>query len=380
MGLDKLFVLIFRDMEILKYTRPMQDFCLISWRGNASILKYSPIGSMKKGSKKTRWRVCFIVTMALFWDVVMVGMITTSPCFAHGLTITPDMQYEYALDCHKGRSYEAAMVEWKRFIHFFPLDLRVPKAKFYLGMSLFHLKKWDQAQAIFQSLRFPYVGSPQNIEAFFMLSKTLLAQGRSGGAQRVLQDLLDVTTASGVKDRALSSLTWIYLDRAADMEPGALEQANAALSRISTAGETMFHVKEVRQVVHTIMKQERKSPFVAGGMALVPGGGFAYCDRYRDALAAFIINTGLIFAAHDSFEGGNNVLGGLICVVESGFYGGNIYGSISSAFKYNRSKIRQKLNGIRHLEAQDMPYAGLEHPLKAYHPDTVMLFSVQIPF
>jgi hypothetical protein len=312
------------------------------------------------------------------WGVI-AGIMIISPCFADALTITADMQYEYALASQKDASHETAMVEWKRFIHFFPLDPRIPTAQFYLGMSLFHLRKWDQARAIFQSQRFPYVGSSRNVESSFMLSKTLLAQGRPGGAQRVLQDLLSVSDAPEVKDRALWTLAWIYLDRAGNMEPGALERADAFLSRISMAGETVFHAREVRQAVETIMNQEQKSPWVAGVTALVPGGGFAYCERYRDGLAAFVINAGLILAAHESFEGGNNVLGGLICVVESGFYGGNIYGSIASAHKYNRSKTRQTLNSIRHLNSRNIPWVSLEDPSQP-HFSSGMLFSMQIPF
>ena len=312
------------------------------------------------------------------WGLI-TGMMIISPYFTHGLTITADMQYAYALASQKEVFHETAMVEWKRFIHFFPLDPRIPTARFYLGMSLFHLKKWDQARAIFQSQRFPYVGSFRNVESFFMLSKTLLAQGRPGGAQRVLQDFFSVSDSPEVKDRALWTLAWMHLDRAKNMEPGSLERADAFLSRISMSGERVFHAREVRQAVETILNQDQKSPFVAGVTALVPGAGFAYCERYRDALAAFIINAGLIFAAHESFEGGNNVLGGLICVVESGFYGGSIYGSISSAHKYNRFKTRQKLDHIRHLEDRDRPYAVLEEPSQA-SPNSRMLFSVQIPF
>lgn len=292
-----------------------------------------------------------LIFLIFIWGVI-ASMMIISPCFADGLTITADMQYEYALASQKEASHETAMVEWKRFIYFFPLDPRVSTAQFYLGVSLFHLKKWDQARAIFQSQRFPYVGSSRNIEAFFMLSQTLLAQGRPGGAERVLRDLFSENDSPEIKDRALSAMAWIYLDRAANMEPGALERAEAFLSEMSTSGEGVFHALEIKKAVETILKKEDKSPWMAGASALVPGAGFAYCGRYRDALAAFVINAGLIFAAHESFDHGNNVLGGLLCVLESGFYGGNIYGSISSAHKYNRSQIQRDLNTIRHLDSR----------------------------
>ncbi|WP_139795687.1 tetratricopeptide repeat protein [Desulfocicer vacuolatum] len=306
-------------------------------------------------------------------------MIIISSCFAHGLTITADMQYDYALASQKEGAHETAMVEWKRFIHFFPLDSRIPTARFNLGISLFHLKKWDQARTIFQAQRFPYVGTYQNIESFFMLSKTLLAQGRIQGARRVLVDLLSASEVTEVKDRVLCALAWISLHRAGDMEPGALEQADAFLSQISGTGEAVFHTGEIRQAVKAIVNQEEKSPFVAGITALVPGGGFLYCQRYQDALAAFIINAGLIFAAHQSFDRGDNILGGLLSVVESGFYGGSIYGSISSAHKYNRFKTRKTLHRIQHLEPLDILYINQDGALKKPE-NRAMLFSIQIPF
>ena len=320
-----------------------------------------------------------VMVRILLWSMI-AGILLPGLCAGERLTITADMQYEYAFACGQEADDETAMVEWKRFIHFFPSDPRVPDARFYLGIALFHLKKWDQAQAIFQAQRFPYVGSSRNIESFFMLSKTLLSQGRPGGAERVLRDLLDESDAVDVRDRALSALAWIYLDRAGNMEPGALERAEAFLSEISTTGETVFHGREIRQAIDTILHQESKSPWVAGtAAALVPGAGFAYCERYRDALAALVINAGLIFAAHDSFEDGNNVLGGLICAVASGFYGGNIYGAISSAHKYNRRKTRQGLNAIRHLDSRHFPTVPLENS-SVMHPTPKMFFSLQIPF
>jgi len=318
---------------------------------------------------------CVLILVA---SVFVSGMMLPNCCSGEGLIITADMQYEYVFASQKEADHETAMVEWKRFIHFFPLDPRIPTAQFYLGMSLFHLKKLDQARAIFQFQRFPYVGSSENIESFFMLSQTLLAQGRPGGAERVLRDLLSENNSPEIKDRALSAMAWIYLDRAANMEPGALERAEALLSDMSMAGEGVFHAQEIKRAVETILKKEDKSPWVAGTAALVPGAGFAYCGRYRDALAAFIINAGLIFAAHESFDDGNNVLGGLLCVLESGFYGGSIYGSISSAHKYNRSQIRRGLNTIRHLDSR-YPLGNVSIDL-GLNKKLGLELSFQIPF
>jgi hypothetical protein len=89
-----------------------------------------------------------------------------------------------------------------------------------------------------------------------------------------------------------------------------------------------------------------KSPRLAGFLSVLPGAGFAYCGRYRDALAAFLLNAGLILAACESFDNDNEALGAVIAFVGAGFYGGNIYGAVSSAHKYNRSSRQRFLEDL----------------------------------
>jgi hypothetical protein len=54
-------------------------------------------------------------------------------------------------------------------------------------------------------------------------------------------------------------------------------------------------------------------------------------------LIAFILNTALIYAAYEAFDDDKIGFGSVITIVEFGFYAGNIYGSVNSAHKYNRS-------------------------------------------
>jgi len=91
----------------------------------------------------------------------------------------------------------------------------------------------------------------------------------------------------------------------------------------------------------------RKSPGVAGALAVLPGGGYLYCNRPRDALISFLLNGGLIYAAYEAFDNDMPALGGVISFVEIGFYSGNIYGSISSAHKYNHDQERRFVDRLK---------------------------------
>jgi hypothetical protein len=81
---------------------------------------------------------------------------------------------------------------------------------------------------------------------------------------------------------------------------------------------------------------KRKNPKIAGALSIIPGAGFLYCERYRDALVSFLLNSALIIASYKSFQNDNPYFGGAIAFFETGFYTGNIYGSISSVHKYNK--------------------------------------------
>jgi hypothetical protein len=113
----------------------------------------------------------------------------------------------------------------------------------------------------------------------------------------------------------------------------------------------------------------RKNPQVAGFLSILPGGGYFYCERYQDALVAFLLNGALIVASWEAFDQGNPALGGIIAAVEFGFYAGNIYGGIASAHKYNNRKTHDFIESLKEMAQIDV--SGTKGGLQ---------LSVRIPF
>ncbi len=270
-----------------------------------------------------------------------------------GLYIDPDMQYDYAQKCFEEKDFSTAMVEFKRFAHFFPQEQRARQARFLTGKALYHLKDYDRAKQVFDTFLFPFSEDPLVTEAYFMLGSTYEKMGKSGRAETVLQNLLLLTDDIATKDRIHATLGWINLKRSRDMEPVALERAETHMDKLSQPGALTYGKKRLKKTITTMQQEKKKNPALAGLAALVPGMGFLYCERYRDAAISFLLNAALIMAAHESFDEGHDALGGVITFVEAGFYSGNIYGAISSAHKYNRN---QRQNTLESLE-QD-----LKHP------------------
>jgi TM2 domain-containing membrane protein YozV len=81
---------------------------------------------------------------------------------------------------------------------------------------------------------------------------------------------------------------------------------------------------------------EYKSPLKAALLSsFIPGLGKIYTENYTDGITAFLLNGLLGFLAYDNFNADHPIRGAIFSAAAAIFYGGNIYGSASSAKIYN---------------------------------------------
>ncbi len=72
------------------------------------------------------------------------------------------------------------------------------------------------------------------------------------------------------------------------MTPGIDELGNARrnLTLISPDAQQEFEVSRHIEALDSAVNAPSKSPALAGVLAIIPGGGMLYCQRYKDALAS----------------------------------------------------------------------------------------------
>jgi tetratricopeptide (TPR) repeat protein len=249
------------------------------------------------------------------------------------LTIDADNQYRFAQSRLDANAFDEAIAEFNRFIHFFPDDPRIPRARFQTGVAHYRAGRFLAAAAVFDRQTRNYEGLPLQNEAFFMLSRSHADQGMTEQALLDLHNLLAVTTNADVIDRAHYEKGWLHV------EQGQWQLADRAFDAIASANRDRYRIVELRHSLTAHDEIQTKNPTLAGTFSIVPGGGQLYCNRYRDAMTAFLINAGLILAAWEAFDNDLPALGGVITFVEFGFYAGNIYGAVSSAHKFNRDRM-----------------------------------------
>ncbi|MBF0210126.1 MAG: hypothetical protein HQK68_04485 [Desulfamplus sp.] len=313
------------------------------------------------------------------------------------IIINSEVQYNYAVKLFEQHEFSSAIVEFSRFIYFFPDDNRVDDAKFKKGVSLLQTEQYEYAISIFKELSAPFFSNSNSvdsitIEAIFMLSSSLLKMKKDGAAEMVLQDFLLFNSDQSNEDRAIYALILIYLSRAQKGNisnkdaMAAIEKALEYIDKMTSFSIKLYKADRIKKDIEDTIKvldQHGKNPVVAGVASIVPGGGFAYCNRYQDALIAFLLNSAFILASSESFNDGNSALGSLIGFIGFGFYGGNIYGAISSAHKHNRAIINSGIDYIKKGQNfninQELNF-NIDPTDNRGRVDKIPLLSITIPF
>ncbi len=253
-----------------------------------------------------------------------------------------DGQFSLAERLFTQQKYTLARLEYERFIHFFPDDERISQAYYRIGLAYYFQRQYEAAIQTFRSLvGVGKLSSEFHARAFFMAAESQLRLGRPSAALTTLRNLEIQVDNQVERDEAFYRMGWIYLDL------GDWERAHQVFKKISANSQERLRIPELIRQLETSDQIDRLSPGLAGTLAIIPGGGYLYCRRYQDALISFLVNGALIYAAYESFDNDLNALGGLIAFVEVGFYSGNIYGSISSAHKYNRNRQRAFIDHLK---------------------------------
>lgn len=96
-----------------------------------------------------------------------------------------------------------------------------------------------------------------------------------------------------------------------------------------------------RNIANDALTQKYKSPFAAGLFsAIIPGTGKFYAGNWQDGLLSMSIIGVTAWQAYRGFEkrGVRSVYGWIYGIIGTGFYLGNIFGSVKEINRYNQAK------------------------------------------
>jgi tetratricopeptide (TPR) repeat protein len=280
--------------------------------------------------------------------VSLCAHVETASC-SGTVVLDSEKQFAFARDYFESGEYDKAIIEFERFIHFFPNDPKLDSALNLKGQVHFQLEQYAEAIESFgQHIRrntdeTGIAISPEIADSIWLASKSYEKLGQSDRSLAILHRLLAETDDPAIEDETHYRIGWIHIER------DEWDKARKAFSTMTGEGRDRYNVPNLLSKLEEADEIPEKIPGLAGTLSLIPGAGYLYLGRYRDAATAFLLNAALIGATWEAFDNGNEILGGLLGVVEAGFYSGNIYGSVSSAHKYNRDQVQEFIDGLGSL-------------------------------
>jgi len=257
------------------------------------------------------------------------------------IALDAERQFQFAEHYFQKGEYYRAIGEYERFIYFFPDSDKVELVRYRIGLSYLKGERYQEAIQAFDVLIEEYQSTGYALKSYLRISEAYALLKSYDMALGGLRDLITVAPDQEIRDEAYYQMGWVYL------EMGMWEKARGCFEEISAQNREGYNLEQLSIELKEKTPLKRKSPTVAGLLAIMPGAGHLYCERKRDALVSFLLNGVMIYAAYEAFDNDLDALGAIIALFELGFYSGNIYSAVSSAHKYNRDERNRFLHYLK---------------------------------
>jgi len=255
-------------------------------------------------------------------------------------TIDEALQMELADHFFKQEDYYRAITEYKRFLFFFPQSLKIEDALWKIAQSYFKGEKWDEAISAADQMIQKFPNSAKLPELYLLQGLCFAEKKNYPRARSYFEKAKDSSSDFQRRQEAQWQIAMTYRKeerwKEAVKEFRAIDPGSPLYPRSERWAEGLDRMDLIPQ----------KSPVTAGVLAILPGAGHLYCERYRDATIAFLLNGAFIWGMVEAFGHESYVVGGILTFFELGWYSGNIYSAVSSAHKYNRKKKQEYLNNL----------------------------------
>jgi len=257
------------------------------------------------------------------------------------VSVDAKLQMDLADHFYQEGDYYRAVTEYKRFLFFFPRHARTEEAQWKIARSYFHGKKWDEAISASDNLIKKFPSTAYQAEALLLTGLCFKEKKEYSQARFFFGKAKEQAADAPTADEAQWQIAATYL------KEEKWKEASSEYRKINKSSKLYLKSERFAQGLDRIHEIPQKSPATAGILAaILPGSGHLYCERYRDASIAFLLNGAFIWGIVEAFERENYVIGGILTFFELGWYSGNIYSAVASAHKYNKKKKEEYLDHL----------------------------------
>lgn len=274
--------------------------------------------------------------------LVIVLYLTPISLSASQVVINSEDQFQFAVQYMEKEEYSKAIIEFERFIYLFPDDPLVIKAAYFIGFCHLLSREHEPAREILGKVYSENVDHPLALKSLFLIGESYYRQGILHEGERIFRIIIERYPQSPYRDPAYYRLGWTYL------KEGKWQEASDTFHEVSKKDPLFGPSLNLSQKSLSGETLKLKDPETAGILAgVLPGLGHVYCGQPRNGLTAFLLNGLFIWAAVEAFNEDLEVLGGLLTLLEFGWYTGNIYSAVNCAHKHNRAQKNDFLKKLK---------------------------------
>ncbi len=224
--------------------------------------------------------------------------------------------------------YYRAITEYKRGLYFCEDDSTSQLFRLRIGQSLFLAEQYNLVLEWYSDLD----NTEELPEETLLYGRSLFRLERFHDSAPVLDSAIFDTVSTSMHSQAYfyAGISYIRLEQS--------EDALSCFRNISSESVFASRSTNYASILEEQTDYSRKDPLTAGLLGIVPGVGYAYTEHYGTALASLVLNGLLAWATIDAFHDGDTAAGITYSIFATGFYIGNITGSVQSANRYNEYK------------------------------------------
>jgi len=261
---------------------------------------------------------------------------------ASQVVIKSEDQFRFAFQYVEKGEYLKAIIEFERFIYFFPDDPLIIKANYFIGLCNLLNQNHKSTREILGKIVQENRDHPIALKSLFLIGESYYRQGISKEGERIFRMITEQYPQSPYQNLAYYRLGWIYL------REGKWQEANDVFHKVDKQDPLFSSSLNLSQNSLLGENLNHKNPQTAGILAgILPGMGHVYCERPQNGLVAFLLNGLFTWAAIEAFNNDQKVAGGLLSLLEVGWYTGNIYSAVNCAHKYNKAQKNDLLKRLK---------------------------------
>lgn len=233
--------------------------------------------------------------------------------------------FRFAEELLGRQEFKQALIEYERVLSYFPNSpFNILAAKrifqcYYQAQEYLNVIHWGQ-QMIKKGL---LLDNEMEIKLYMGISYFKLRNFLK--AREQFQDISD-NTKGLLRDKALlfTGLCFVH--------EGKWEDAQKTFACLLSNSEYYEKATELLKLASQGPLLKQKNPVTAGVLAIIPGMGYLYDGYKQTALSSFIVNTLFFWGTAKAEDKGLKATMGILSF---GWYIGNIYGSVMSAYRKN---------------------------------------------